>query len=395
MLPRELLRPPTADQISLFPPLNFSVTAMPAASVTSFFRRSLPTIALLAGASGLLLVTDQAGTRRSRPAVAVLKQVSTAVLDDAVVGMLEGLAAKGWRDGETVTIRQFNAEGDMAQANAIAREITGGGFDLILTSSTPSLQAVATANERGRVLHVFAAVADPFSAGVGLDRTKPMKHPRHLVGYGSLAPVDATFGILRRINPRVVRVGVAHNPSESNSRRFMELARASCKNRGIELIEAAVENSSGVIEAVQATIARGAEVIFVPGDTTVASVCDSIVDVAGKRGVPVFTVVPGRPDRGTLFDVGFDFREVGLLAGGLAGDLLDGRDPATVPIGETAREIPPRLTVNLKAPGVDRNVWRVPDELLEQAKVVIDARGRRDQPAAVLTGPFDEPAARE
>ncbi|NBW87889.1 MAG: hypothetical protein EBR23_13950, partial [Planctomycetia bacterium] len=85
----------------------------------------------------------------------------------------------------------------------------------------------------------------------------------------------------------------------------------------------------------QSTIARGAEVIFVPGDTTVMSVLDSIIATAAKAGVPVFTVNPGKPDRGTLFDVGFDFREVGLLAGRVAGDLLDGRDPATIPIGET------------------------------------------------------------
>jgi ABC-type uncharacterized transport system substrate-binding protein len=368
---------------------------MTSSPLASLLRRSLPTVALLAGASALLLATDQAGTRRSRPAVAVLKQVSTAVLDDAVTGMLEGLAEKGWRDGDTVTIRQFNAEGDMAQANAIAREITGGGFDMVLTSSTPSLQAVATANERGQVMHVFAAVADPFSAGVGLARADPLVHPRHLLGYGSLAPVHATFGILQQINPRVKKVGVAHNPSESNSRRFMELARVSCRQRGIDLLEAAVENSSGVVEAVQSTIARGAEAIFIPGDTTVASVCDSVVHVAAQAGVPVFTVVPGKPDRGTLFDVGFDFREVGLLAGRLAGDLLDGRDPATVPIGETAREIPPRLTINLVAPGVDRRAWRIPDDLLAQAKVVIEAGGRRDQSAAELAGPFDEPAAGE
>jgi uridine kinase len=62
-------------------------------------------------------------------------------------------------------------------------------------------------------------------------------HPRHLVGYGSLAPVDATFRIVQAINPRLATVGVAHNPSESNSRRFMELARASCKARGIVLLE--------------------------------------------------------------------------------------------------------------------------------------------------------------
>jgi hypothetical protein len=32
----------------------------------------------------------------------------------------------------------------------------------------------------------------------------------------------------------------------------------------------------------------------------------------------------------------------------------------------------------------------VPDELLGQAKVVIDGMGRHDQPSAVLAGPFTE-----
>jgi ABC-type uncharacterized transport system substrate-binding protein len=369
-----------------------NAVATPSSPVAVFLRRSLPTLLLLAGASALLLATDRAGATRTVPAVAVLQQVSTSLLDDAVRGMIDGLAERGYVDGETVTIRRYNAEGDLAQANAIAREIAGGPFDLGLTSSTPSLQALATANERGRILHVFAAVADPFSAGVGLDRADPLVHPRHLVGFGSLTPVDATFRMAQEINPRLTTVGVAHNPSESNSRRFMELTRASCAARGIVLLEAAVENSSGVIEAIQSTLSRGAEAVFVPGDTTVSSVIDSIIAAAGKAGVPVFTVVPGKPDRGTLFDVGFDFHEVGFLAGRLAGELLRGGDPAAVPIGETAREIPPRLTINLAAPGYDRGCWRVPEALMRQAKVVIDPAGRRDQPDAVLAGPFTEAA---
>ena len=365
-------------------------------TMPSFIRRWLPMTVLLGGASALLLLTDQASARRSIPAVAVLQQVSTPLLDDAIRGMLDGLAEKGFIDGQTVTIRRYNAEGDLAQANAIAREIVGGGYDMALTSSTPSLQALATANETGRaegrrLMHVFAAVADPFSAGVGLDRRDPLIHPSHLVGYGSLSPVEATFRVLQEINPSVVRIGVAHNPAESNSRRFMELARAACGPRKLELLEAAVENSSGVVEAIQSTISRGAEAIFIPGDTTIASVTESVVATAARAGLPVFTVVPASPDRGTLFDIGFDFHEVGLLAGRVAGDVLKGADPATIPIGETARDTPPRLTVNLEAPGYDRRRWRVPEAILRQAKVVIGPDGRRDQPDAVLEGPFDEP----
>ena len=369
---------------------------MTVAALRAVIRRWLPLMLVLVAASALLLATDRASSRRTVPAVAVLQQVSTPVLDDAVSGMIDGLAEKGFVDGTTVTIRRYNAEGDLSQANAIAREIVGGPFDVALTSSTPSLQALATANERGRpegrrLVHVFAAVADPFSAGIGLDRRDPLVHPSHLVGYGSLAPVEATFRLLQAIGPHVRHVGVAHNPAESNSRRYMELTRATCAARKLELLEAAVENSSGVVEAVQATIARGAEVVFIPGDTTVVSVVDSVVATAAKAGLPVFSVTPGAPDRGTLFDIGYDFHQVGLLAGRVAADILAGEDPATIPIGETSRAIPPRLTVNLEAPGYDRSRWRVPEEILQQAKVVIAAGGRRDQPDAVLAGPFDEP----
>ena len=363
---------------------------MNSSQILAFLRRAVPTVALLVGASALLLLTDRQSAKRAMPAIAVLQQTSSMVLEDAVKGMIAGLAERGFVDGRTVSVRRYNAEGDMAQGNAIAREIVGGPFDLVLTSSTPSLQAVATANTRGRLKHVFAAVADPFSAGVGLDRADPLVHPPHLVGYGSLAPVHATFRLARRLNPRLSRVGAAHNPSESNSRRFMELARASCKALGIELFEAPVENSSGVIEAVQSTIARGAEAIFVPGDTTVVSAVDSVIATAGKAGIPVFSVNPGAPDRGTLFDGGFNFREVGLVAGRLAADLLSGTDPKTVPIRETAHEIPPYLVLNLATKAAAPDRWQVSDDLKPQARYLIDHSGRHDQPDAVFEGPFDE-----
>jgi len=352
-------------------------------------RRSLPTALLLIGASALLLLTDRASSARSLPAVAVLQQTSSKVLEDAVQGMLAGLAERGWIDGKTVKITRYNAEGDISQANAIAREIVGGPFDMVLTSSTPSLQAVATANARGRLKHIFAAVADPFSAGVGLERSNPLVHPPHLVGFGSLAPVHATFLIARRVWPTLRRVGVAHCPSESNSRRYMELARASCKQLGIELLEAPVENSSGVVEAIQSTIGRGAEAIFCPGDTIVISAVDSVINTATKAGLPVFTVNPGVAERGTLLDVGFNFEEVGLVAGRLAADILEGADTTGMPIRETAHEIPPYLLINRVVAA--RGNWHIPDDLLQQARIVIETTGRRDYPEHVLAGPFEEP----
>src|SRR5439155_1266179 len=83
------------------------------------------------------------------------------------------------------------AENDLPTDNAIAKEITDGKFELVLTASTLSTQAVANANKAGKAIHVFGAVADPFSAGIGVRREAPMDHPRHLVGIGTFMPVAA------------------------------------------------------------------------------------------------------------------------------------------------------------------------------------------------------------
>ncbi len=153
-------------------------------------------LTLIAAASGILLLMDlhrRAGGANRVPQVAIFQQASTPGLDEGVRGMIAGLAAKGYRDGETAAITRYNAEGDAATANAIAREITDGQFDVVLTSSTPSLQAVANANKDGRTIHVFGIVADPYIAGVGLKRENPLDHPRHLVGYGMFLPIDRAF----------------------------------------------------------------------------------------------------------------------------------------------------------------------------------------------------------
>src|SRR6516164_4566570 len=267
-------------------------------------------IVLIAAGSAVLLLTDvrpTAADGRSRPRIAILQQASTPVLDEGVRGMVDGLAEKGYRDGHTADITTYNAHGDLPTANAIAREITDGRFELVLTSSTPSLQVVANANKAGRAKHVFGIVADPFVADVGLDRANPLKHPPYLVGQSIMLPVGDAFRVAKRMWPGLTKIGVAWNPAEPNSRMFVGKAKEAAPDLGIELIEAQVENTSGVTEAIHSVLGRGAQVIWVGGDNTICSAIDSVVATARQARAPVFSILPGNPDRGTIFDLGLDF----------------------------------------------------------------------------------------
>ena len=101
--------------------------------------------------------------------------------------MLDGLKEAGFVEGGSLKLSRFNAEGDLATANAMAQELTGGGYDLVITFTTSALQAAANANQQRRVPHVFRLVTDPTQAGVG-GGAEPLDHPSHMVGVGTLQP---------------------------------------------------------------------------------------------------------------------------------------------------------------------------------------------------------------
>jgi putative tryptophan/tyrosine transport system substrate-binding protein len=333
-------------------------------------------------ACAVLLMSDvghRAAAARTVPHIAMLQHASTLLLDDGARGAIDALRENGFVEGKTVQIDKFNAHGDITVGNSIAKQMVSARYDLLLTMSTLSLQAVANANRGTNTVHVFGLVADPVVAGVGINRGNPLEHPRNLVGIGSFLPVQDAFDVAREMFPPLKKVGVAWNPAEANSRAFVEAARQTCKQLGIELLEANVENSNGVREAEDSVVARGAEALWIGGDVTVSVASDSVIAVGKRAGIPVFSITPGKPDRGTLFDYGADFYQIGRQTGDLASRILRGADPAQVPI---RNEVPINFVVNTTAINGLKQRWSVPDDIVRRANIVVDDSGIHERKPA-------------
>lgn len=356
-------------------------------------RRLLLGIFLIMAAAAVLLLSDL-GSRVKTAAisksgrsmrVALLQHASQAILDQGRAGMITGLKEKGWEQGRNLELKLYNAEGDNAVSQTIAKEMAGGGYDLLMTISTVSLQAVANANKAGGTPHVFALVSDPSVTGVGVSKTNPLDHPAHLAGFGTMQPIPQAFKIALEMNPALKKIGVVWNAAEANSEAQVKLARKVCADLGIELMESTVDNSSGVAEAAGALVARGAEALWMGGDVTVMTAADSLISTAKKGRIPVFTVIPPNVKKGSLFDLGADYPEVGRLAGNLAGEILNGRKPADVPITNV---MPEMLAVNLQATKDLQTPWQVSEELRKRANLLIDDAGaEQTKPTAGAPNP--------
>jgi len=366
----------------------------------SFKRLSLG-IALIAVASGILLYSDlrsrNRSQQRSRPVaeaekkfrVALVEHASQPALEDGVRGVTEALAARGYSDGGRLHLRRYNAEGDWAIANSIAKDVVGGNYDLIITISTPSMQTVANANKFGsKTPHVFGLVSDPYSAGVGINPTNHLDHPPYMTGYGTMQPVADAFKMARQTRPELKTVGLVWNPTESNSQAQTRLARAVCEQLGITLLEANAENTIGVAEAANSLTARGVEAFWLSGDVTVLTAADALIAAAKRGKVPVFTVIPPMAKKGALFDLGANYYEIGKATGNLAADVLDGKRPADIPVENLLVE---SLVVNRLALEGLKDQWQLPDAVVQRATTSIDATGTHSRavaaPAALRAPP--------
>jgi putative ABC transport system substrate-binding protein len=304
-------------------------------------------IGLLLAAGSILLFMDlqsrNSGGKKSASSlrrIAIIQHASIKAIDDGRSGLLEQLKKRGFTESDKLTFKLFNAEGDIGTANAIAKDVVSGSYDLLITISTPSLQTVANANKSAnQVLHVFGLVTDPYAAGVGIDANDHSKHPPYMTGFGSMQPVESLFRRIQEMRADVKRIGLVWNPAESNSFAQTKLARVLCKSMNLELIEGSVENSAAVQEAINSVISRGVDAIWVSGDITVSSATSVIIRAATNAGIPVFSSLPPSVLQGSTLDLGADYVTVGRTLGDMAADILEGKSPESIPVENQTAEI--------------------------------------------------------
>ncbi len=337
-------------------------------------RLGLGTVLIVLAAACLLLSDWQqrAGHSGRITQIAIFQFNSVKLLEDGVHGLQARLKEKGIAEGPNYHFELFNAHDEMATANAIARELVSGKYDYVFTVSTNCLQVVANANKDGRVKHIFGVVADPMAAKVGIIPGDPLGHPKHLVGIGSLMPVDEIMDAARKFNPRLKKFGLPWNPSQANSEKYAQMARVVAKQMGVELMEGSVENTTMVGQVTGSLVARGADAILALGDLTVAVAIDSVVAEARKGGIPVLSIMTDAVPHGALFAAGSDYFQIGKQMGDMGALAIGGEPIAKIKL---LYSVPKTYSVNLLAREGLKEDWRIPDDLIAKATVVIDKTG--------------------
>lgn len=324
-------------------------------------RRQL--LALMA-ATALMPGMAQAQTPRM-VRIGVTKIVAHAALDADEKGFEAGLASAGFKEGVNVTYLRRNAQGDMATADAIARELVAAKPDLIHAIATPTAQAVMRTDSR--IPLVFSSVTDPVRAGLVPANSAPgQKTGTHVTGLSDLWPVRLQFETYARAVPQAKTWGTIYNPQESNSLSHIQIMRDAAKDLGLTLLEVTISRSSEVGAAAASLVGKVQAITITSDNTTVANL-EALAAVCNQHKIALFAGDTDSVARGAVMAYGLDYFLVGYSAGRKAALVLKGINPGDVPWGPVEKFSLVMNTQAAQAQGVS-----LPPELLARADKVIN-----------------------
>ncbi|MBQ7021930.1 MAG: ABC transporter substrate-binding protein [Phascolarctobacterium sp.] len=285
--------------------------------------------------------------------VGIVQIVEHAALDVASKGFVDGMAAKGYKEGENVTYDRQNAQADQSNLHTIAQHFINKKVDLICAVATPAAQVVANATQDIPI--VATAVTDYEAAKLIKSNAKP---ETNVTGTSDMNLVEAQLDLIIKLVPTVKTVGVIYNSSEINSQVQVDLLKSFAKDRKVEIKEATVNNVNDIQQAARSLIGN-VEAIYVPTDNVLASAMPALAMVTEEAKLPV---VSGWDDANGIATIAIDYYKLGVQTGEMAADILSGKaKPQDMPI-QTQNE----FTVIVNEANAKKIGLTIPKEILDK-----------------------------
>ncbi|MBQ9374980.1 MAG: ABC transporter substrate-binding protein, partial [Ruminococcus sp.] len=252
--------------------------------------------------------------------VQIMEHTSLNTIRDAIVDRLGEL---GYKDGKNCTIDLQQANGESTTVQQILDKFKDDGSDIIVAITTPCAQLAAPYSEEIPV--VFSAVTDPVGAEI-VDSIE--KTGANITGTSDKLAISKILDFAQELKPEIKKFGYLYNTGEDNSVSCLKEVKEYCKDKDIEVVEAAATNTSEVQEAAQ-KLADECDAVFSPNDNTIAGAMGTVAEVMNKAKVPMFVGADSMVQDGGLATVGIEYTDLGKETANMVDQILSGKKKAS------------------------------------------------------------------
>ncbi|MDV6001954.1 UNVERIFIED_CONTAM: ABC transporter substrate-binding protein [Streptococcus canis] len=257
--------------------------------------------------------------------IGILQLVTHEALDNIERG-IEDQLRKQTPKGKHVTIKLMNAEGDQSKIQAMSRQLTQSGNDIVIGIATPAAQGLAAATKDIPV--VMSAISDP----VGAKLVKHLERPEgNVTGLSNKVPVKQTIDLMRELTPEAKRIGVLYASNEDNSLSQVKSFSQLAQKKGYQVIPYAVPSTNEVPTTMSIMLSK-VDAIFIPQDNTIASAFSSVITASKAAKVPVYSSVDTMVKEGSLASISQSQYQLGVETANQVLRLIKGKAVADISV---------------------------------------------------------------
>lgn len=276
------------------------------------------------------------GTDQDLPTVGIIQYAAHPSLDNCYTGLLQGIEAAGYKDGENVKIDYQNAQNSTETAEQIAANMVAKNYDVVVGIATPAALAAYGKAQGTNTQVVFCAVSDPVEAKLVADMNVP---GGNCTGTSDFLPLEEQIQLIRALQPDAKKIGVLYTTNESNSLSHLKRLEELAPQYGFEIVSQGVQSSSDIPQAA-ATLASQVDCINNFTDNNVVTNLSTVLARANEAGIPVYGSEVEQVKNGCLACEGLDYIALGNQTGAMVGKVLSGTSAGTIPVEQIESPAP-------------------------------------------------------
>ena len=278
----------------------------------------------------------------ARPRVAFLGAESPSTNRHFFDAFRQGLRDHGYVDGQNVTLEERWAEGRNERFPEIIGELIRLKASVIMAISAP---AAAAAKNATTTVPVVFVTGDPVGSGLIRSFARPG---------GNLTGLSISLGeefsgkwleLLKEAVPRISRVAVLYNPTNSANAAYLAVLRSVAQKRGVKLQATGVQDPAGFDRAFASISAERAQALVVVIDPLIVRYRGRIAELAAKNRLPAMYGFREFAEAGGLMAYGANVAELCRRAATYVDKILKGAKPGDLPAEQPTKF---ELVINLK-----------------------------------------------
>ena len=264
--------------------------------------------------------------------VGIIQYVDDASLNQIVDSLEKQLDVLAEEKGVTFEYEDYycNGQADSTTINQMVSELINDEVDILVPIATPTAMICQAATEDNQIPVVFAAVSDPKGAGLVASNDAPGSN---VTGTSDALNTEAVLDLMIEQDRDLSKVGLLYDKSQDASAAPIAAAKEYLDAKGIDYVEKTGTTNDEVMLAADALIAADVEAVFTPTDNTIMTAELGIYEKFIEAGIPHYCGADSFALNGAYLGYGVNYATLGTETANMVAEILvDGKDPATLPV---------------------------------------------------------------